>query len=314
MIPAVIRSERAGSSLFVARSERRLGRISKPVVAGKRTGDLFVAADPTDASPLVKTSLDAGVLTLTLDSPRDGNALSVAMTEALSGVLEQVNDRRDVHCVLLRSSSPHFCTGGNVKDMQSGSDLMSGGVQEVRDRLLRSLHRITRALSGLDVPSVCAVNGAAVGAGCDLALMCDIRMASTKAVFAESFLRLGLVSGIGGPWFLARIVGLAKALELTLTNEFIDADAALDLGLVSKVVPEDALHIEAHRLAQQIAQNPPTALRMAKRLVREAADASLSATLDMAASMQAILLCSQEHKEAVGRFLEQQAAKKRAHR
>jgi enoyl-CoA hydratase/carnithine racemase len=190
---------------------------------------------------------------------------------------------------------------------------MSGSVEEVRDRLHRSLHRITRALSGLDVPSVCAVNGAAVGAGCDLALMCDIRVASTKAVFAESFLRLGLVSGIGGSWFLARIVGYARALELTLTSEFIDAEAALGLGIVSKVVPEDALDIDARSLAKRIAQNPPTALRMAKRLVREAADASLATTLEMAASMQAILLCGREHKEAVGRFLEQQAAKKRAH-
>lgn len=267
-----------------------------------------------DADSLVESSVNDGVLVLTLNNPSNGNALDVAMTQALSDALEQINDRRDVHCVLLRSSSPrHFCTGGNVKDMQRGSDLMSGGVEDVRDRLHRSLHRITRALSGLDVPSVCVVNGAAVGAGCDLALMCDIRMASANAVFAESFLRLGLVSGIGGSWFLARIVGYAKALELTLTSEFIDAQAALNLGIVSKVVPADALDIEALSLAKRIAQNPPTALRMAKRLVREAADASLATTLEMAASMQAILLCGREHKEAVDRFLQQQAAKKRTH-
>ncbi|SAK99934.1 enoyl-CoA hydratase [Caballeronia fortuita] len=267
-----------------------------------------------DAGSLVESSVDDGVLVLTLNSPANGNALDVAMTEALSDALEHINDRRDVHCVLLRSSSSrHFCTGGNVKDMQSGSDLMSGGVEDVRDRLHRSLHRITRALSALDVPSICAVNGAAVGAGCDLTLMCDIRVASTQAVFAESFLRLGLVSGIGGSWFLARIVGYAKALELTLTSEFIDADAALNLGIVSKIVPGDALDGEALSLAKRIAQNPPVALRMAKRLVREAADASLATTLEMAASMQAILLCGREHKDAVGRFLEQQAAKKRTH-
>lgn len=265
-----------------------------------------------DPGSRVETSVDDGVLTLTLDSPADGNALNVAMTEALSDALEQINDRRDVHCVLLRSSSRHFCTGGNVKDMQSGSDLMSGSVEEVRERLLGSLHRITRALSDLHVPSVCAVNGAAVGAGCDLALMCDIRVAGAKAVFAESFLRLGLVSGIGGSWFLARIVGYAKALELTLTNEFIDAETALRIGLVSTVVPDDALDIEARSLAQRIARNPPTALRMAKRLVREAADSSLATTLELAAGMQAILLCGHEHKEAVGRFLAQQAAKKNA--
>ena len=272
-----------------------------------------MSAYSNDSGSLVESSLDDGVLVLTLNSASDGNALNVAMTEALSDALEEINDRGDVHCVLLRSSSRHFCTGGNVKDMQSGSDLMSGSVEDVRDRLHRSLHRITRALSGLDVPSVCAVNGAAVGAGCDLALMCDIRVASTKAVFAESFLRLGLVSGIGGSWFLARIVGYAKALELTLTSEFIDAEAALKLGIVSKVVPEDALDTEALSLAKRIAHSPPTALRMAKRLVREAADASLETTLGMAASMQAILLCGREHKEAVDRFLAQQAAKKRTH-
>jgi enoyl-CoA hydratase/carnithine racemase len=284
---------------------------SKAGSSREQLGDFFVSTYSNDAGSLVESSVDEGVLTLTLNSPSDGNALNVAMTEALSGELEDINDRRDVHCLLLRSSSRHFCTGGNVKDMQSGSDLMSGSVEAVRDRLLRSLHRIPRALSNLEVPSVCAVNGAAIGAGCDLALMCDIRVASPKAVFAESFLRLGLVSGIGGSWFLSRIVGRAKALELTLTNEFIDAQAALRLGIVSKVAPEDELDVEARSLAKRIAQNPPTALRMAKRLVREAADASLSTTLDMAASMQAILLCGHEHKEAVGRFLEQQTEKKR---
>lgn len=272
-----------------------------------------MSASSNDAASLVESSFDDSVLTLTLNSPRDGNALTVAMTEALSDALEPIPDRRDVHCVLLRSSSRHFCTGGNVKDMQSGSDLMSGSVEDVRDRLLRSLHRITRALSGLDVPSICAVNGAAVGAGCDVALMCDIRVASTKAVFAESFLRLGLVSGIGGSWFLTRIVGYAKALELTLTSEFVDAEAALRLGIVSKVVPEHALDIEALSLAKRVARHPPTALRMAKRLVREAADASLATTLELAASMQAILLCGREHKEAVDRFLAQQAANTRTH-
>lgn len=258
-------------------------------------------------SPLVLRTVEDGVLILTLNSPADGNALNMAMTEALADALESVKAMHEVRCVLLRSSGKHFCTGGNVKDMQEGRDLMAGSVAEVRERLKNSLHRITRALASLDIPSVCAVNGAAVGAGCDLALMCDVRLANGRAQFAESFLRLGLVSGIGGAWFLARIVGPAKALELTLTSEFIRADAAEKLGLVSKVVPDDLLDTEAFRLASTIARNPPQAMRMAKQLVRESAESSLSGALDMAASMQAILLCGDEHKAAVGRFLEQQA-------
>lgn len=259
---------------------------------------------------LVDQSVNKGVMTLTLNAPVNGNALTLAMTEALSDALESVNRRNEVHCVLLRSSSKHFCTGGNVKDMQSGKDLMDGGIEDVRDRLRTSLHRITRALSELDVPSICAVNGAAIGAGCDLALMCDIRLAGERAVFAESFLRLGLVSGIGGAWFLSRIVGPAKALELTLTSEFVDAATAERLGMVANVYPDNALDSEALALAMRIAANPPRALRMAKKLVRESSQCTLSASLEMAANMQAILLCGSEHKAAVSDFLERQAHQK----
>lgn len=264
----------------------------------------------TSARPLVRHAVEAGVMTITLDEPSNGNALTLAMTTALSDVLESVNGRDDVQCVVLRSSSKHFCTGGNVKDMQSGKDLMDGGIEAVRERLRHGLHRITRALSSMEVPSLCAVNGAAVGAGCDLALMCDIRLAGERAVFAESFLRLGLVSGIGGAWFLSRIVGPAKALELTLTSEFIDADTAQRLGIVAHVHPDAALDDETRALALRIAANPPRALRMAKKLVQESAHGTLSASLELAANMQAILLCGSEHKLAVSGFLEQQARQK----
>lgn len=261
--------------------------------------------------PLVTRALDEGVLVLTMNKQADGNALDLAMTAALSEAIESANAMPDVHCVLLRSSSRHFCTGGNVKDMEKGRDLMAGSVSDVRDRLKKGLHRLTRALTSLEVPSVCSVNGAAVGAGCDLALMCDIRLAGSRASFAESFLRLGLVSGIGGAWFLSRIVGPAKALELTLTSEFIDAEQAAHLGLVSRLVDDDHLDDEALQLAKRIARNPPQAMRMAKQLVRESSQTSLGAALEMAASMQAILLCGEEHRQTVIRFLEQQTEAKR---
>ena len=260
---------------------------------------------------LVATSFEDGILTVTLNEPTSGNSLTVAMTEALSDELEAINQRHDVRCVLLRSSSArHFCTGGNVKDMESGSDLMDGSVADVRERLHRSLHRITRALNAMEIPTVCAVNGTAVGAGFDLTLMCDIRIAGQSATFAESFLRLGLVSGIGGAWFLTRVVGPAKALELSLTSEFIDADEACRLGIVSKVVPSDRLDAEALKIAKRISAHPPGATRMAKKLVRQSAEAPLPTALEMAASMQAILLCGEEHRKTVTRFNELKAAAK----
>lgn len=266
-------------------------------------------SEPADASAalpdtLVRREFAEGVLTLSLNDPGTGNAMSVRMAESIAEALEMANAMPDVHCVLLRSTGQHFCTGGNVKDMEKGSDLMQGTATQVRTRLKSTLHRITHALQALQVPSIAAVNGAAVGAGCDLALMCDLRVASDDATFAESFLRLGLVSGIGGAWFLTRLVGTAKALELTLTSEFIDASTALRLGMVSRVVAPQELDDVVTALARRIASSPPQALRMAKRLVLDAAESTLPIALETAAAMQAILLCGDEHKAAVRQFLE----------
>jgi enoyl-CoA hydratase/carnithine racemase len=258
----------------------------------------------------VRTELREGVLVVTLDAPSTGNALDVAMTSDLSDALEKVNGIHGVRCVLLTSSGKHFCTGGNVKDMQSGQDLMAGTVGDVRDRLRLSLHRITRAMDALEVPSIAAVNGAAVGAGFDLTLMCDIRLAADSAQFSESFLRLGLVSGIGGAWYLTRLVGASKAMEMTLTSEFFNAQTALQLGIVSRVVSAADLADAAFQLASTIASGPPNATRMAKRLVRDAASVSLPTALEQAASLQAMLLCGEEHKAAVHDFLERRSADK----
>lgn len=272
------------------------------------------AAAPRSADALVRQRIVDGVLVLTLDDPATGNAMSMAMAEAIAQAVEQADTRADVHCLVIRSSGRHFCTGGNVKDMQRGSDLMQGSVADVQARLKSSLHRVTRAFHALRIPSIAAIDGAAVGAGCDLALMCDLRIASTRATIAESFLRLGLVSGIGGAWFLARIVGRGKALELTLTSEFIDAAAALELGLVTRVVEPDRLDATVLEMAGRIAANPPQALRMAKRLVLDAADSPLPMALEQAAALQAILLCGEEHKAVVARFLDAEAERKQGRR
>jgi enoyl-CoA hydratase/carnithine racemase len=258
-------------------------------------------------APLVQTDVSDAVFTLTLNAPDTGNALNTAMSKAIAEALESANTTSDVRCVLIRSAGRHFCTGGNVKDMARGSDLMAGSVVDVQNRLRTELHRITRALRALEVPTVVAVNGAAVGAGFDLTLMCDVRIAAQSAQFAESFLRLGLVSGIGGAWFLTRIVGVAKAMELTLTSEFLSADAARELHIVSRVVPDEDLDTVSAALARTIAGNPAHAMRMAKRLVRESAEAELPAALEMAASMQAILLCGDEHRAKVQQFLNDNA-------
>jgi enoyl-CoA hydratase/carnithine racemase len=248
-------------------------------------------------SPHVLRSLEEGVLTLTLDRPDNGNALTVAMSCAVAEALEAAATDAGVRCVVLRSSGEH------VKDMRDGRDLMAGTVTDIHARLAAALHRVTWALHRVPVPTIAEVNGSAIGAGCDLALMCDLRVAGERAVFAESFLRLGLVSGIGGAWFLNRVVGPAKAMELTLTSEFIDAARALGLGLVNRVVADDELTDRTRALAASIAEKPPMATRMAKRLVRESAAVPLSAALEIAGGLQALLLSGDEHKQVVQDFL-----------
>jgi enoyl-CoA hydratase/carnithine racemase len=159
----------------------------------------------------------------------------------------------------------------------------------------------------LDVPLIAAVNGYAIGAGCDLACMCDIRIASETARFAESFIKVGLVPGDGGAWLLPRVVGMSKAAEMSFTGEMLDAAAALSCGLVSRVVAPEALLDEAMALARRIAANPGPTLRLTKRLLREGQTTRLDSLLELSAAYQAIAHKTAEQVEAVNAFVEKRA-------
>lgn len=167
-----------------------------------------------------------------------------------------------------------------------------------REINLTQVHKIPHAIYGVKVPTIAAVNGHAIGGGCDIAVMCDIRIASTRAVFAESFLRVGLLPGDGGAWFLPRAIGLSQAMEMALTCDFVDADSAQRMGLVSRVVPHDQLLAEAHSIAARIARHPPEITCMTKRLMRFGAQSSLPDTLEMTATMQGIVQTSEPHRAA----------------
>ncbi|MDO8277969.1 MAG: enoyl-CoA hydratase-related protein, partial [Burkholderiaceae bacterium] len=156
----------------------------------------------------------------------------------------------------------------------------------------------------LAVPAIAAVNGPAVGAGCDLACMCDIRIAADTATFAESFIKVGIVPGDGGAWFLPRLVGASRAAEMSFTGDAIDAQEALACGLVSRVVSGAELLAEAQRLAQRIAANPGPTLRMTKRLLREGGHMRLESLLEMSAGYQALAHKTPQHREAVMAFVE----------
>lgn len=244
------------------------------------------------------------VVTLTLNDPDMRNALSTQeQYDALVAAVSRAQEDASVSCVILTGAGSSFCSGGNLKDMKYKSGISGGSPYDIRDNYRRGIQKIALALYHLDLPTIAAINGPAIGAGCDLTCMCDIRIASDKARMAESFVKLGITPGDGGAWLLPRVVGMSKAAEMTFTGEVLDAQQALACGLVSRVVPHDQLLDEAMALAQRIAANPRPALRMAKRLLREGPHQRLEAALDLAGSYQAIAHFTPEHAVAVETFL-----------
>ncbi|HYF60031.1 MAG TPA: crotonase/enoyl-CoA hydratase family protein [Burkholderiaceae bacterium] len=254
--------------------------------------------------PFVLETRDGGVVTLTLNDPDRRNALSnQSQWDAVVDACARVAADPEVRCVILTGAGSAFCAGGNVQDMKNKAGIAAGSPYDIRDGYRRGIQRIPLALYHLDVPTIAAVNGPAIGAGCDLACMCDIRIASDRARFAESFVKLGIIPGDGGAWLLPRAVGMSKAAELAFTGDTIDAAEALACGLVSRVVPAASLLDEARALAARIAANPGPALRMAKRLMREGQHMRLDSLLELSAAFQALAHHTPEHDRALDAFL-----------
>ncbi len=220
---------------------------------------------------------------------------------------DAVNADLGVRCVVLTGAGKAFSAGGDLKVMQDAAGPFSGSVLEVRRHYQRAIHLATRALYGLDVPLIAAVNGAAIGLGCDIACLADIRMASERAVFGATFLKVGLVPGDGGSWLLPRVIGMSRAAELLFTGKTIDAATAERWGLVGRVTAAEALLDEALALAEQIAQLPPHGLRMGKALLRQSATSSYDAALDTAVLAQVLSHSTDDHREGVAAMLERRA-------
>lgn len=247
---------------------------------------------------------DAGIVTLTMNQPETRNPLTgnTAVPEFIAAC-ERIAVDPTVKVVILTGAGSAFCSGGNVRDMQRyARDAIAP--MPIRDEYRNGIQRLPLALYNLEVPTIAAVNGAAIGAGCDLACMCDIRIAAEGARFAESFVKLGIVPGDGGAWLLPRVVGMSKAAEMSFTGDAIDAAEALACGLVSRVVPAAELMATARSLAQRIAANPGPTLRLTKRLLREGQHVRLDTLLELSAAFQALAHKTPQHEEAVAAFVE----------
>jgi enoyl-CoA hydratase/carnithine racemase len=209
-----------------------------------------------------------------------------------------------VRVAILTGAGKAFSSGGDLQAMADETAARAAAPVSTPAYYTRGIQRITLAFARLDVPVIAAVNGPAIGAGCDLACMCDIRIAGQSARFAESFVKVGIIPGDGGAWLLPRVVGFSKACEMTFTGDMLDAQAALACGLVSRVVEDAALLAAARDLAGRIAANPPHAVRMAKRLLQQGREMAQAPLLEMAAQMQALAHTTADHREAVTAFLE----------
>jgi len=258
----------------------------------------------------LSVSRDGSVVVATLNLPQLRNPISEPeMIDAIEALCADINADSSVSVLVITGEGKGFSSGGNVQHMKDKSGMFAGEPEQLADNYRTGIQRIPRAIYALDVPVIAAVNGAAVGAGCDLAMMADVRIASEKACFAESFVKLGIIPGDGGAWFLPRVAGYARAAEMAFTGDMISAEQALAWGLVSKVVVHDELMTEALALAQRMAKNPPQALRETKKLMRLARASTLDDLLDESARVQSHLHQTEDHQEAVNAFLEKRAPK-----
>ena len=256
----------------------------------------------------VLSERNGAILTVTLNLPDKRNPISdPAVIDALETILRAADADIDVRAVILTGAGSAFSSGGDLKAMREGRGLRAALPAQTRRNYREGIQRLPLLFHGLEVPVIAAVNGPAIGAGLDLACMCDVRVAADTAVFAESFVKVGIVPGDGGAWLLPRIVGFSKATELALTGETIDAAEALRIGLVSHDVPAGELIGAAQLVAEKIAANPPHAVRMTKRLLREGQTATLANLLEMSAAMQSLAHATRDNDEAMDAFLDKRA-------
>jgi 2-(1,2-epoxy-1,2-dihydrophenyl)acetyl-CoA isomerase len=243
-----------------------------------------------------------GVATLTLNRPDRLNALGDTLRDDLQDALTQASDDPEVRVMIVTGAGKGFCSGGDVKAMSERRE--SGSGRPLMEKVAPGRDRTVLAMRDSPKPIIAAVNGAAAGAGMNLALACDMRLASTAAKFAQAFVRRGLHPDWGGTYFLPRIVGTAKAAEMIFTGEIIDAQEALRLGIVSAVHPPEELMPAAHALARKIADGPPIAIRLAKRAIYHNLDSDLRQALEFETFAQNICFDTEDAAEGIRAFVE----------
>ena len=242
------------------------------------------------------------VATITFNRPEVRNAFNEVMAEEVQAALKTAERDETVRCLVVTGAGPGFCAGQDLAALRE-----RGGAVSFREHLQKTYHPIVAKLRSLEKPVVAAINGAAAGAGWGMALACDLRYASETAKFRLAFSGIGLAPDSGTSFFLPRMIGLGRALELAYTNEVLDAASALQLGLVNKILPADQLMPATLELARKLAQSPTRGLGLTKRAMNRALAVDLDEALDYEAHLQEIAGRTSDHREGVQAFLEKRA-------
>jgi enoyl-CoA hydratase/carnithine racemase len=253
---------------------------------------------------------EQGVATMTLNRADIRNAIThPEIINEIKAVCDHVNRDLDTKVLIVTAVDPAFSSGGNVKDMKERKGMFAGSPAQIMEKYRHNLQEVLLAVYGVEIPTIAAVNGSAVGAGCGMALMCDIRVASRKATFGETFLNVGLIPGDGSAFTLPRAIGMGRASELIFAGDTIDAETALSMGLINYVVDHDKLLEKALELAAKIASKPPQALRMTKRLLRSGQHSTLQQMMDYAVTFQSLCHYTEDHMEALSAMFEKRQPK-----
>jgi 2-(1,2-epoxy-1,2-dihydrophenyl)acetyl-CoA isomerase len=243
-----------------------------------------------------------GVLTITMNRPEVYNALNEQMKKELNDAFRQSGRDPAVRCIVLRGAGDKsFCSGQDLKEH-------AGQKRSLKDSLEKSYNPLIRRIRTIEKPVIAMINGVAAGAGCSLALACDMRMMSSSAKLIEVFIRIGLVPDSGSHWFLPRLAGMARAFEYAATGRDISAEEALQVGLVNRVAPPDQLEKATLELALQLAKSPTRSIGLIKRTLNKALTTDLDSLLDYEAYIQEIASRTEDHKEGVAAFLEKRSA------
>ncbi|MCR9203215.1 MAG: enoyl-CoA hydratase-related protein [Halobacteriovoraceae bacterium] len=238
-------------------------------------------------------------LWITLDRPDSANAFHLPMIDELVSTLEKADHHDEVRVIVITGSGKNFCAGGDVVAMKEKKEMFSGESDELRRNYQKGIQRIPRAMEQLQKPTLALVNGAAIGAGCDFACMCDLRIGSHSTKMGETFTKLALVPGDGGTYFLPRVVGYTKAMEMFLTGKIYRGEECFKMGLLNEYVEDEELTKKGEELANLISSNAPTAIQMTKKALKVSYLKDLQTSLDLLAAFQGITQRTEDHFEGL---------------